>query len=308
MTLEQLLFVRNIIDNVRAVAKEYPDTKIRTANGRSYITPRDNIMGPSDGYGCLLGQGMRRLQDVKLNNLLESNPGLPIHELLSDEYDLDLEHPAVDWLGRVQGAQDNYVSWAGAVELADAQFPEVGGSGRYTPWIGVDLDGTLAQYRGWEGPAVIGAPILRMVATVKDYLQQGADVRIVTARVHPGDSLQSEIDAAISRQAIEEWCQAHIGVVLPITYEKDKGMITVFDDRATEVFRNTGAPVRTTLLEALSTLHTARTLFATALPKFNWGTSALDAEAIHALNTVPGQVDRMIARLEGYFEGEADAG
>jgi len=35
------------------------------------------------------------------------------------------------------------------------------------PWIGVDLDGTLAVYDGWRGPEHIGPPVPAMVERVK---------------------------------------------------------------------------------------------------------------------------------------------
>ena len=48
-------------------------------------------------------------------------------------------------------------------------------------WIGVDLDGTLAFYQGWnEGK--IGDPVPVMLARVKGWLAEGVEVRIVTAR------------------------------------------------------------------------------------------------------------------------------
>ena len=48
-------------------------------------------------------------------------------------------------------------------------------------WIGVDLDGTLAEYHGWNGS--IGKPIAPMVDRVKRWLAEGVEVRIMTARV-----------------------------------------------------------------------------------------------------------------------------
>ena len=51
-------------------------------------------------------------------------------------------------------------------------------------WIGVDLDGTLAEYDGWVGPQHIGKPVPLMVDRVKRMLDYGEDVRIFTARVH----------------------------------------------------------------------------------------------------------------------------
>lgn len=37
-------------------------------------------------------------------------------------------------------------------------------------WIGVDLDGTLAEYLGWQGMGHIGEPIAPMVERVKAWL------------------------------------------------------------------------------------------------------------------------------------------
>ena len=34
-------------------------------------------------------------------------------------------------------------------------------------WIGVDLDGTLAEYHGWQGIEHIGEPIPKMMARVR---------------------------------------------------------------------------------------------------------------------------------------------
>lgn len=48
-------------------------------------------------------------------------------------------------------------------------------------WIGVDLDGTLAQYGGWKGPDTIGDPVPTMKERVMKWLNEGAEVRIFTA-------------------------------------------------------------------------------------------------------------------------------
>ena len=48
-------------------------------------------------------------------------------------------------------------------------------------WIGVDLDGTLAQYGGWKGPDTIGDPVPMMKERVMKWLNEGAEVRIFTA-------------------------------------------------------------------------------------------------------------------------------
>lgn len=115
-------------------------------------------------------------------------------------------------------------------------------------WTGVDLDGTLAHYERvevWNGE--IGPPIPRMVERVKAWLADGEDVRIVTARVAPyrfndsGDDVARSVDQQL--QAIQAWCQAHLGVVLPITCAKDYGMKVLWDDRVVQVIPNTGEPV-----------------------------------------------------------------
>jgi hypothetical protein len=105
-------------------------------------------------------------------------------------------------------------------------------------WIGVDLDGTLAKYQGWQGITAIGEPIPLMVQRVKAWLANGTDVRIFTARVGPGSRKPDELPATI--KAIEEWCLQHIGAVLPVTATKDFGMLQLWDDRAVQVIPNTG--------------------------------------------------------------------
>ncbi len=102
-------------------------------------------------------------------------------------------------------------------------------------WIGVDLDGTLAHYGGWHGADHIGAPIPAMVARVKAWLADGVAVKIFTARVCDG--------SAETLAFIEAWCEIHIGQVLPVTNQKDYGMVELWDDRCVQVEINTGRRV-----------------------------------------------------------------
>lgn len=104
-------------------------------------------------------------------------------------------------------------------------------------WIGVDLDGTLAEYDHWCGPEHIGAPIAPMVERVKRWLSAGREVRILTARVC-GAQPRGELLKAIT--AIDAWSRKHIGRILPITAEKDYMMAVLYDDRAVRVEVNTG--------------------------------------------------------------------
>lgn len=111
-------------------------------------------------------------------------------------------------------------------------------------WIGVDLDGTLAHYDEWRGLDHIGEPIMPMVNRVREWLRQGIEVRIVTARV---SHIHNELHAARKQELkaeivdpISEWCLKHIGETLPVTCVKDFGMIQLWDDRAVSVWHNTG--------------------------------------------------------------------
>lgn len=95
-------------------------------------------------------------------------------------------------------------------------------------WIGVDLDGTLAEYKGWRGPNHIGPPIRRMRLRVVRWLAEEKDVRIFTARTED------------SYPAIRRWCIRQFGRELPITNVKDFAMVALWDDRAVQVIPNTG--------------------------------------------------------------------
>ena len=99
-------------------------------------------------------------------------------------------------------------------------------------WIGVDLDGTLAEYGGWKGPDHIGKPIEPMVDRVKGWLARGIEVKVFTARASVPEMIP----------IIESWCALHIGVVLPVTNVKDFAMIELWDDRAVRVKMNIGKP------------------------------------------------------------------
>ena len=102
-------------------------------------------------------------------------------------------------------------------------------------WIAVDLDGTLAHYDGWKAPHIIGAPIALMVNRVKQWLAEGRDVRIFTARVSGTDA-----ENEYARLIIESWCSVYIGQKLPVTCTKDLAMTVLYDDRCVRVERNTG--------------------------------------------------------------------
>jgi hypothetical protein len=115
-------------------------------------------------------------------------------------------------------------------------------------WIGVDFDGTLAKYDGWNG-GVLGEPVPAMIERVKRWLGEGREVRIFTARVG-ATGLTSDVGgvdgdefAKAQRMQIQDWCEKHVGQRLAVTATKDFAMLELWDDRAVQVIPNTGQPV-----------------------------------------------------------------
>jgi hypothetical protein len=109
-------------------------------------------------------------------------------------------------------------------------------------YIAVDLDGTLAVSHPGENydGITIGEPIPKMVARVRAWLQEGKEVRILTARVSGSSLACNDKTENQVRLAIQGWCREHIGAFLKITCEKDYHMEVLYDDRAVQVERNTG--------------------------------------------------------------------
>jgi len=112
--------------------------------------------------------------------------------------------------------------------------PKKGAAGLDKSWIGVDLDGTLAEYHGWSPN--IGRPIAQMVDRVKEWLARGETVKILTARGSGGDSIHQ----AAQHVKIRAWCYTYIGSELDVTDRKDIHMKALYDDRAVGVEFNTG--------------------------------------------------------------------
>lgn len=115
-------------------------------------------------------------------------------------------------------------------------------------WIGVDLDGTLARYDGWVSEKHIGEPIPLMAERVRTWLAEGKDIRIFTARVDGGyaalamghsDAAKFH-DVAYIVSIIQDWTEKHFGRRLPVTNQKDFGLIELWDDRAVQIMFNTG--------------------------------------------------------------------
>lgn len=102
---------------------------------------------------------------------------------------------------------------------------------KFKPWIGVDLDGTLAYYKkGDYKKEIIGDPIPAMFDRVKIWIKQGKIVKIFTARAYDKKNIP----------LIKDWLKK-VGLPdLEVTNIKDPGMYVLYDDRAVQVQQNTG--------------------------------------------------------------------
>jgi hypothetical protein len=97
----------------------------------------------------------------------------------------------------------------------------------------VDLDGTLAEYHGWTGNNHIGEPIPAMLARVQQWLKDGIEVVIFTARA----------DNAAAKDAVRAWLKEHGLPALRVTNVKLPEFGRIYDDRAIQVRRNQGTLV-----------------------------------------------------------------
>ena len=102
------------------------------------------------------------------------------------------------------------------------------------PWIGVDLDGTLADTRAPNTRHMIPMPVPAMIARVIQWLAEGKKVKVFTARMSQNPD--------IWQKRIGDWTQDYIGVRLEGTCIKDYGCIELWDDIAVGVEMNTGKP------------------------------------------------------------------
>lgn len=102
----------------------------------------------------------------------------------------------------------------------------------YEPWIGVDLDGTLARQPEDKNyvPDRIGEPVKAMLDRVRRWIKAGKTVKIFTAR--------ADDEKAVT--AIKKWLRKHDLPNLDVTNLKDPGMTELWDDKAVGVEKNTG--------------------------------------------------------------------
>lgn len=99
-----------------------------------------------------------------------------------------------------------------------------------TGWIGVDLDGTLARYDSKHGINIIGDIIDPIAFRIQQWLDEGIDVRIFTARASKPDLIPP----------VQEWLLNNNLPALPVTNRKDFDLLQIWDDRVVQIENNSG--------------------------------------------------------------------
>lgn len=115
-------------------------------------------------------------------------------------------------------------------EISKAIDALIGEGKEWRQTIAVDLDGTLAYYEGWQGSNKIGKPIPKMLARVKQWIEDGETIVIFTARADDPEAVE----------AIEAWLEENGIGGLRVTNVKDRYMKEFWDDRAIQIIPNTG--------------------------------------------------------------------
>lgn len=113
-------------------------------------------------------------------------------------------------------------------------------------YIGVDLDGTLAEWTEWCKWSQIGVPIPEMVERVQGWLAEGHEVVVFTARLHEPDleevclTTGERYTSDMMCSVIGDWTEEHVGTRLRATNIKHWKMFEFWDDRCVQVVTNTG--------------------------------------------------------------------
>lgn len=99
-------------------------------------------------------------------------------------------------------------------------------------WLAVDLDGTLAEYHGFQGVDHIGNPVPSVVEALKERYRQGWKIAIFTARL--------EDDDGTAESHIVKWLMHWDIPSHEITNKKRKVFREFWDDRAVQIIPNVG--------------------------------------------------------------------
>lgn len=114
----------------------------------------------------------------------------------------------------------------------------------FSSWVGFDLDGTLAKSEGEFDPDIVGEPIPKMIAKLREHLDAGDTCKILTARASG--------DKARATKVIQAWLKENDLPELEVTCEKDPGMRLLYDDRAVSVKKNEGTTKQASVKELMS--------------------------------------------------------
>lgn len=106
-------------------------------------------------------------------------------------------------------------------------------------WYAIDLDGSLAEYDVWRGEEHIGEPVPKMLERVKQWITEGKEVRVLTARAHSKENIK----------VVREWLDKNGLPEVGVTNKKDFQMIELWDDRCVQVIPNTGMSVKEFMLK-----------------------------------------------------------
>jgi len=98
------------------------------------------------------------------------------------------------------------------------------------PWIGIDLDGTLAIIDHNTSGVVIGEPVEVMRIILESHITEGYKIKIFTARASYPEQIP----------IVKKWLKDNNFPELEITCQKDFAMIRFYDDSAVTIERNTG--------------------------------------------------------------------
>jgi broad specificity phosphatase PhoE/2'-5' RNA ligase/cation transport regulator ChaB len=206
-----------------------------TDNGNEELEDKNAVDRPARKYAPPL-----EVQKAAASALESGTSVLEVTEALATGAGLAIPEicKVAEWHASVMAATSSSSvreAWGGkhAAKWVKKIIEKVGKDGTQWPqWIAEDLDGTLAENVQADGESFdgtqIGKPIAAELARVKQFLKDGKKVKIFTARV------ADDPDGKIER-AIKAWCKEHVGQELPVTNEKDPGMIQVRDDKAQRV-------------------------------------------------------------------------
>lgn len=128
----------------------------------------------------------------------------------------------------------------------------------------VDLDGTLAEHNDEAfDPNVIGAPVPAMLKRVRDWIADGEEVVIFTARASKQENIPP----------VKAWLKEHGIGECRVTNEKSPEMEDFYDDRAYRVEKNTGE------IKSADTRTELRTKIKATENDANWDPTTAQAEA-----------------------------